>query len=237
MKRIVRVIGIVSSIVAIVIVYNMQSASGTDASETPSITTSHPPNLPSGEPPTEEPLFEKAPTEEPFAEELLTEEPSFVATTKFDILHLFNSNCRTGPGVYYDSLTKIPPGTQVDVFDRDPYSGKWLLIKWEKLLTQCWIDSSLLDYDFDINILPSSMTILPPPKTVVTLGGDGNNGNDGSHNGNDGGGCTEKEVQVCEDIVTTVDVCVKETGNGKKCLEWEQQERMIKVCHTEIECE
>ena len=55
--------------------------------------------------------------------------------------------------------------------------------------------------------------------------------------GGDGGSCTEKEVQVCEDVVTTIDVCIKWTGNGKKCLEWGRQEKVDTVCHSEVVCE
>lgn len=51
------------------------------------------------------------------------------------------------------------------------------------------------------------------------------------------GGCKEKQVQVCNDEVTTIDVCVKRTGNGNKCLEWEKQEQINTVCRLKVRCE
>lgn len=52
-----------------------------------------------------------------------------------------------------------------------------------------------------------------------------------------GKSCTEKEVQVCEEVVTTIDICVKWTGNGNKCLEWKKQDVVEIVCKTEKVCE
>lgn len=95
--------------------------------------------------------------------------PPFIATTKFDLTHLFNSKCRSGPSENDVSLTKIPPDTKVEVLNKNNDQGEWFLIKWDKLPTRCWIDSSLLNYDFDSSKLSISIEIIPEPPTAIPI--------------------------------------------------------------------
>jgi hypothetical protein len=134
---------------------------------------------------TELPAVELPATELPVEEAVATEPAMpFSAKTKFDLSYLFNSNCRSGPDKdNYVSLAKIPPGEEVQVLYKDNNQGTWYLVKWEKLSTRCWIDSSLLNYDFDPVLLSSSTEII----AVITEsspqdsgGGSGDGGNGGS---------------------------------------------------------
>jgi hypothetical protein len=92
---------------------------------------------------------------------------------------------------------------------------------------------------WEANIDVPYQTACEPPKDSCGGNDDPVSGGSGptSGGGTGGGGCTEREVQVCKDIVTTINVCVKWTGNGNKCLEYELKDVVNTVCEMKTVCD
>ena len=179
------------------------------------------------EPPTEEPSTEEPPTEEPPTEEPPTEEPP---TGVLDVLvDIVFDDCSCGGDFQKATvnLTINDGEAPYNISDIGPvFPDKNKLVTFDVSVGSSFpliINSSDgLSWEPDDNIDASPPYACQPPPSC-------------SSESNNNNSCHEEEV--CIDTVTTIEVCGKWTGNGKKCLEWEEKDIITTTCHMELVCD
>ncbi len=109
-----------------------------------------------------------------------TETPSLTPTptptlpnTNFIAVSKEESNCFSGTSLEYQVLTTIPQFQAVMIIGKNS-NGDWFLTRWNKFSIDCWVETSQLAPDFDINVLsilstPSAPTFTPTPTKVVVI--------------------------------------------------------------------
>jgi hypothetical protein len=100
--------------------------------------------------------------------------PTFTPTpteeTDFTVTAEGNSNCRTGPKVNFDQYGFLLLGESALAQARLADSS-WLVVALPDKPNPCWIAESLLDYNFDVSLLPVMASPPTPTPALGSIGG------------------------------------------------------------------
>jgi hypothetical protein len=104
---------------------------------------------------TQTPTVSQTPTETPTPTITLTPTFSFPVATVLN-----QSTCRYGPGTAYLYSDGLYPGDQVEVHGRN-YNSTWLFVKNEKSGRYCWVSSTLVEVQGNVETVAVTQPSLP----------------------------------------------------------------------------